>query len=929
MEETTEGSQPGNHDLPRILVTGDIVRDHFIYVGQKRRPGSTILDGTLHIPKLGGAGLLYDLLDSLAKVASTDRSFEVKFGLNQVEAKESARSGHCVMAPFPESEKSKKRIWRMEQALGFSDTAFQFEKSLIDQTNTDGIYDILVIDDAGVEYRRRPSQDAWPAQVRSKTSIAPKWIVLKLSSPVAAGDLWHTLVSGTLQDHAPTETELKEPRRLSKNSIAIMSIADLRIEQIHVTKALSWERAAIDLADELASNPHLSPLKHCRFAIVTFGTDGALLADFGFDVNTNPRYYLIFDPANMEGDFAKSVHGQAFGYQCCFTAAIVSVLNQVDPANPDLGVITNGIRAGLAAMRRMLIEGHGADTDQTPSFPFNAVANEILNPKHEWEYSIATVPTQEQNKLEPQARNAWAIVEGEPGGSKQPLFGTARRVALRGPKELRNVPYQRFGDLFTVDRSEIESLLSLRQLITDYVNDKSATKPLSIAVFGAPGSGKSFGVKQLAKAVMGDKVPILEFNLSQFSNDPNELIGLYHQVRDRVLEGKTPVVFWDEFDSSELFWLQFLLAPMQDGKFQVGQESHPIGKCIFVFAGGTSYTYDSFGPKEPDATSVKDELDAWRKFRTKKGPDFKSRLSGYLDVLGPNQRQILIDPKQELRKVDSSDVSYPIRRALLLRVKLGLFKDREDEQLQIDPGLLSAFLEIDRYKHGARSLEKIAEQVCAHSHDGEFHRSDLPPEQQLDLHVDAKAFHARMERDLATQVDVDELAAAIHAYYEASYPSPSKNNPKSGDDPVKVKLEFEELPEFLKEDNRAAARRICEVLGSVGLYLTKNRPTTSSTSDVERIINDNISIMAEAEHEGWVDARRRHGWRHGESTSFQKREHASIRPYANLDTAEQQKDETVRNYAQIVAKRNYFIVPDPPSTNGSANDAEPFVVGLT
>ena len=33
------------------------------------------------------------------------------------------------------------------------------------------------------------------------------------------------------------------------------------------------------------------------------------------------------------------------------------------------------------------------------------------------------------------------------------------------------------------------------------------------------------------------------------------------------------------------------LAPMQDGRFQHGQLNHSIGKCVFVFAGGTSLSF--------------------------------------------------------------------------------------------------------------------------------------------------------------------------------------------------------------------------------------------------------------------------------------------------------------------------------------------------
>jgi len=82
-------------------------------------------------------------------------------------------------------------------------------------------------------------------------------------------------------------------------------------------------------------------------------------------------------------------------------------------------------------------------------------------------------------------------------------------------------------------------------------------------------------------------------------------------VRDKVLEGAVPVYFGDEFDSQEYNWLRYFLAPLQDGRFQEGQLSHSISRCIFVFAGGTSCDFEHFGPTpEPRG---KDEKDAFAK----------------------------------------------------------------------------------------------------------------------------------------------------------------------------------------------------------------------------------------------------------------------------------------------------------------------------
>ena len=204
--------------------------------------------------------------------------------------------------------------------------------------------------------------------------------------------------------------------------------------------------------------------------------------------------------------------------------------------------------------------------------------------------------------------------DGSPRGacSKPPTAScaagrcTARpdRVALLGTAALDNVPHARFGRLFTADRDEIEALRNLKRLMEAYADAEDETRPLSLAVFGPPGAGKSFGIKQIAETVIEERRrAVLEFNLSQF-DDPADLIGAFHQVRDRVLDGKLPLVFWDEFDSQDYRWLQFLLAPMQDGRFQEGQITHPIGRCVFVFAGATSYTCENFGPPDsPNPTA--------------------------------------------------------------------------------------------------------------------------------------------------------------------------------------------------------------------------------------------------------------------------------------------------------------------------------------
>lgn len=177
--------------------------------------------------------------------------------------------------------------------------------------------------------------------------------------------------------------------------------------------------------------------------------------------------------------------------------------------------------------------------------------------------------------------------------------------------------------------------------MSEYAAQVRPKRPLSIAVFGPPGSGKSFGITQLALSLKPGEIEPIEFNLSQLGST-SELLSAFHQVRDIALGGKIPLVFWDEFDGDyqgTYGWLRYFLAPMQDGKFQQGDVTHPIGKAIFVFAGGTSESLDHFG----------ENLDAVRR-RVAKVPDFVSRLKGYINVLGPNQQEGKDDPYYSLHR---------------------------------------------------------------------------------------------------------------------------------------------------------------------------------------------------------------------------------------------------------------------------------------
>jgi hypothetical protein len=760
-----------------------------------------------------------------------------------------------------------------------------------------------------------------------------------MTAPLCQGDLWWYLTGQLQKEKNPEGLKLRD--RL----VVLLSIDDLRREDVRVSKGLSWERTAIDLVRTFEDSPTLSSLRQVKHVIVTFHGDGALWVN---REGGKCDYRLIFDPHNMEQEWAGAagIKDGAYGFMSCFTAAIAANMAFLpDPADKDHveHEMPEGIKQGLHVMRLLRLLGHGPATKKNanPGFPFEDLAwvlaqdkghagavpgcqakpankeakDKALPPpssaahdcRKRWPYGVVTIP-HEALDME-MAAPRWHILDGHrhtlDKDGCQPLYGIAKRVAIFGPQALIEAPVASFGKLTTPDRDEIEALNNLKLLMKGYTEQKADHKPLSLGIFGPPGAGKSFGIREIAeelmgKAVTGKDLPFLEFNLSQF-NGVTDLIGAFHQVRDKVLEGHTPLVFWDEFDSGEYKWLQYLLAPMQDGKFQEGQVTHPIGKCIFAFAGATSYDKENFGPTEPTVKATKEQREAWNRFKLGKGPDFLSRLHGFINVLGPNRRQIY-DSKSKEWLDDSCDVCFPIRRALLLRASLRIPKD---QRLLIDRGLLSALLEVDRYTHGARSFTKIAEYLRPQLA-GPICRSSLPPDEVLRMNVDLARFSELLTGVEGFQKNAEKLAPVIHETYRRLARKEKWD--------FRWDMDYAKLPPAIKADNTEAAFRIPWILELAGLFLVaKGKRREACDSDVPRLLEGMIEVLAEEEHDLWAAYKLEQGWKPGPRDD-DKRIHPCLMPFRELAEKDKEKDRnSVRNFPAITEQAGFKIVRRKPT----------------
>jgi len=907
-----------NPNISSVLVTGDIVVDRHIYKGERTLLPDQSPRGTHLLEEAGGAAITQRLITAVFETDLKERRALWKEAVRKArkdrkklpsEPEEppvcrlacklpgkgtwpEQLTGYACWTPQPKP-KSKDQVWRVSESFGYgplntsagsASKASQVKTSSYLRTanNLPRNPGIVVLDDAGESFRQKEQNALWHLPHAAQAAALPAWIVLKLAGPIGQGDLWDKLMTC-------------QPRQ---RLVILTSARLLRRVDVRLSQGLSWERTVEHLRQELDENPAIRQLGAARHLIVNFEGDGAIWIDFSRSDQPNAR--LVFDAQHAEGEWASGLKGGAFGYLTCLTAAVVWTLVSSSEENVDLD-FQSAIERGLSAMRSLRTEGHGIAISEKGGFhlgrgfPTAQLADEILHPTQR--FARAAVPW---NALEGQGESPvqWSILASlqNPSAPTQPLFGFARQLAIQGPAVLAHVPHLRVGELLIASRDEMETLRSLRRILRAYRDTGSSKQPLSIGVFGAPGAGKSFGVQQLAIGIFGEPGAEsypgwMEFNLSQF-DDSKDLIGAFHQVRDRVLQGMIPIVFWDEFDSREYHWLQYLLAPMQDGRFQQGQITHTLGKCVFVLAGGTAETFEEFGPQEERMR---------QQFKLAKGPDFKSRLDGYLNVLGPNQSGVPAGDGAT-RIGDDMDIFFPVRRALIIRNVLGC---KEHERLEIDPGLLNALLEIKDYKHGARSLKKILEPLRAARKESRarLRRSQVPAPNQLSLHVNIEEFHALCSRDLPFKTDeiIQKLAPAVHdAWREIARNEGWKSQ---------YDLTYDELPLDIKRSNEAAARRIPDIIALVGLQVVPGLAAPEEESRVREQLERHLEALAEEEHNGWMDHLYSEGWKFAETRDDHRRLHNCLRPFHELRESDKEKDRnSVRHYPDFVQKAGFKVV---------------------
>ena len=575
---------------------------------------------------------------------------------------------------------------------------------------------------------------------------------------------------------------------LQDDKILLLQMQHLRNLDFPITRGISYERTVDEFLLQLAVNDVLFPMRSRKEMVILLDAQGALLREAG-------DWSLLFTPSQEE-----------------------------QSTLPD-------------------------DADLYP------VLKDLLQKEKKGSVCRIHVPERSMKTLV-SGLAPFCILDEYCRKQKGGYMAEAEKIVIAGSEELFcHVPVCRYGALATVDKEEVENYHTIRLLLEDYVfrydsaQGKESVRPLSIAVFGSPGSGKSFGVKQIAAS--SGRFTVSSLNLSQYES-ASELFESLHEALN-CSKGQIPLVFFDEFDAElngiSRGWLKYFLAPMQDGEYTVGGKNYVIEGAVFVFAGATAFSFRGFLPHSPE-----EEL----AFRAVKGTDFVSRLQGILNIKGPNP-------------VSDEDRSHIIRRAMLLREQIirktsGIY-DGESGLVNISRGMLSALLAVSEYRHGSRSLEFILD-MSRLTEVSRFTPSCLPVDEQLDIHLDVRDFRRRLSFEQMMGDYIERYARIAHenARERRLEEAVQLQADKEEIDRLKALPEmadWQDLPEKYRGEH--ISRIYC-----IGVYLQGYdtsyglRPVLPGAPDaITELYGPVLEELASLDHERWIRDKKQDGWHPG------------------------------------------------------------------
>lgn len=461
----------------------------------------------------------------------------------------------------------------------------------------------------------------------------------------------------------------------------------------------------------------------------------------------------------------------------------------------------------------------------------------------------------------------WSLFESLTG---DPAELARQVITLGSEKALSRCPVRRFGDLVSVERAEQERLEAVIDIIEERIAS-NATTPTCIGVFGPVGSGKTFTATNLADHIGRDR-DYTKFTFDGRSTKEEQFLAACHAIRDAAATGSLPMVIFENFGAvlePENPMLNAFMTLVASGTFIDAGNERNLGHAVLFFSMDQEIT-DSDSAPTPVATEfalrrrpTTPSAAEWNKMYGADESPLLDSLHGVINILGPNS-------------TGKEDRMFHIRRALMLRHIITRTHPHMlvNNTLNFDDAVLHALLLTPRFKQGLRSLAKIisTSRLSART---KFAISALPPEEQIQLHVDGRVFMSFLRSPKLPPALRERLAHGLFETYKR------QRERMAHDEPARAALradrsycDWEDLSGELKESTRAQADDIPRKLRATGCFMLNDgvgaEPRGEPLELVRAFGEQDLLMLSEMEHERFNAERLQRQWRMGPRNGKQR-----------------------------------------------------------
>ena len=337
-----------------------------------------------------------------------------------------------------------------------------------------------------------------------------------------------------------------------------------------------------------------------------------------------------------------------------------------------------------------------------------------------------------------------------------------------------------------------------------------------------------------------------------------DLTAACHSIRDSTASGMLTVVSFENFEAileRGHPLLNDFLVMMRDGTFTDRGHMRSLGSPLMLFLANLEPGSLAVAPIPITPTTSGN-------FRERANVDetlLLDHLHGVVRVTGPNQ-------------TGAQDKMFPVRRAIMLRRILKQKHPHLDVNgiMKVDDAVLHALLLVPSYKYGLRSLEKIVS-TSRLSGRTNFDVSALPPEEQIQLHVEGRIFMSYLRSPKLPPALRERLAEGLFETYKRRRLDMAKSEAERTNiiETDRSIRDWEDLAPELKESTRAQADDIPRKLRAVRCFMLEE-DRSDPLIRVPEFSTEDLDMLSEMEHERFNAERLQRQWRLGSRNSKQR-----------------------------------------------------------